>query len=219
MSTPRDLSAVSGFAEETDDARLFAPTAERNIEPIARLLEYHAPKGGTALEIASGTGQHVAVLAGRMPQLAWQPSDVDSRRLNSVNAWAQRSGELNILPAIELNATAPGWAKDMSGHSLITLSNLLHLISKEEARTLIKEAGQALGQNGIFHVYGPFLRDGETTSEGDAEFDAKLRAEDPEVGYKDDWDVIEWIQSAGMDLVQVMEMPSNNLSFVATRPF
>ena len=69
------------------------------------------------------------------------------------------------------------------------------------------------------HLYGPFLRDGETTSEGDAEFDSKLRAEDPEVGYKDDWDIIEWLQASGLELVEVLEMPANNLSFVAKRVF
>ena len=71
----------------------------------------------------------------------------------------------------------------------------------------------------FFHIQGHFRRDGETTSAGDAEFHAKLQAQDPDVGYKDDWDVIDWIHTSGMDLVQVLEMPSNNISFVATRPF
>lgn len=219
MSKPRDLSAISGFAEEDGNGRLFAPSAARNIEPIADVLEHHAPKSGRALEIASGTGQHVAILAGRIPHLVWQPTEVDPERLASVNAWSSHSGELNILPAIPLNATEKGWGAAHAGQNLITLSNLLHLISAAEAQTLIHEAGQALAPQGIFHVYGPFLRDGEATSEGDAEFDAKLRAADPEVGYKDDWDVIEWIHASGMDLVQVLEMPANNISFVATRPF
>lgn len=219
MSTPRDLSSVSGFADEDGDGRLFAPSAARNIEPIADVLAHHAPKAGQALEIASGTGQHVAILAGRIPHLVWQPTEIDAARLTSVNAWAAQSGELNILPAIPLNATQKGWSAHHAGQNLITLSNLLHLISEVEAQTLIYEAGKALAPQGIFHIYGPFMRDGETTSEGDAEFHAKLQAQDPEVGYKDDWDVIDWIHSSGMDLVQVLEMPSNNISFIATRPF
>lgn len=219
MSAPRDLSAISGFAEDDGQGRLFAPSAARNIEPIADLLEYHAPAQGRALEIASGTGQHIAVLAGRLPQLVWQPTEISAARIASVDAWAKQSGELNILPAIALNATKAGWGRSHQGQNLITLSNLLHLISETEARTVIREAGQALAPEGIFHIYGPFLRDGHATSEGDADFDATLRAEDPEVGYKDDWDVIDWIHTSGMDLVQVIEMPANNISFVATRPF
>ena len=219
MSTPRDLSAVSGYAEDEGNGRLYSPSAARNIEPIADVLAHHAPKAGQALEIASGTGQHVAIFAGRLPNLVWQPTEIDATRLTSVNAWAEHSGELNILPAIPLNATQKGWGATHAGQDLITLSNLLHLISKSEAQTLILEAGKALAPQGVFHIYGPFMRDGETTSAGDAEFHAKLQAQDPEVGYKDDWDVIDWIHTSGMDLVQVLEMPSNNISFVATRPF
>lgn len=219
MSAPRDLSSVSGFAEKDGSNRLFAPSAARNIGPIADVLAHHAPKTGKALEIASGTGQHVAVLAGRIPQLLWQPTDVDSARLLSVNAWAAQSGQSNILPAVSLNATRAGWSLEHPAQSLITVSNLLHLISEAEARTLLSEAGKALAPQGVLHIYGPFLRDGTATSEADAEFHAKLQSEDPEVGYKSDWDVIDWIQSSGMDLVQVLEMPSNNISFVARRPF
>jgi len=219
MSAPRDLSSVSGFAQDDGSDRLFAPSAARNIEPIAEVLAHHAPTSGKALEIASGTGQHVAVLAERIPHLLWQPSDVDSARLASVNAWAARSGNTNILPALMLNATSPGWSSDHPGQSLITLSNLLHLISEAEAKTLLSEAGKALAPQGILHIYGPFLRDGTAISEADAEFHAKLQSEDPEVGYKNDWDVIDWIHASGMDLVQLLEMPSNNLSILATRPF
>lgn len=219
MSTKRNLPPTASFAEASEDGRLFAPSAAKNIDPIADVLEYHAPKSGTALEIASGTGQHVAILAKRIPHLQWYPSDIDPERRASVDAWAKKSGQSNIAPAIDLDATAKGWSLLHGGHSLITLTNLMHLISEDEAKTVIAEVGRALAPQGIFHLYGPFLRDGETTSVGDAEFHAKLRAADPEIGYKDDWDVIDWIHASGMDLVQVFEMPSNNMSFVATRPF
>jgi hypothetical protein len=164
MSTPRDLSAVSGYAEDEGNGRLFSPSAARNIKPIADVLAHHAPKAGQALEIASGTGQHVAIFAGRLPNLVWQPTEIDATRLTSVNAWAEHSGELNILPAIPLNATQKGWGAAHAGQDLITLSNLLHLISETEAQTLISEAGKALAPQGVFHIYGPFMRDGETTS-------------------------------------------------------
>ena len=82
----------------------------------------------------------------------------------------------------------------------------------------LRPAIAALAPGGIFVLYGPFLRDGEPTSEGDTTFHASLRAQDPEIGYKDDWDVIEWIQANWLDLVQVVEMPANNMAFVARRP-
>ena len=110
------------------------------------------------------------------------------------------------------------WSVAIKGSRSPLAFNLLHLISENEARILITEVAQALAPGGLFILYGPFLRDGETTSDGDRSFDASLRAQDPEIGYKDDWDVIDWIHANWLDLVQVVEMPANNMAFVARRP-
>ena len=45
----------------------FSPSAERNKQPILETLQTFLPAQGTALEIASGTGQHVVWLAQHMP--------------------------------------------------------------------------------------------------------------------------------------------------------
>ena len=213
-----NLPVYASYAEPGEDGRMHAPSAARNAADIAELVAAHAPPAGEALEIASGTGQHTVTLAARLPALRWQPSDIDASRRASVDAWARSEGLANIAPAIELDATSPGWATQNGGKSLILLCNLLHLISEPEARILIAEAAQALAPGGIFVLYGPFLRDGETTSEGDMRFHASLRTQDPEIGYKDDWDVIDWLHGAFLDLVQVVEMPANNLAFVSRRP-
>jgi SAM-dependent methyltransferase len=99
---------------------------------------------------------------------------------------------------------------------LITLANLLHLIAQDEAQVLLREVSQALSPGGIALIYGPFLRAGELTSEGDAQFDAELRAADPAIGYKDDDWVNEVLTSAGLD-PEVRQMPANNLAFIARR--
>ena len=44
-----------------------------------------------------------------------------------------------------------------------------------------------------------------------------LRAADPDVGYKDDFDIVDWLHAAGLTLVEVVEMPANNLAFVSER--
>ena len=213
-----NLPDTASIANAGEAGRLHAPSAERNADAIRDLVKDHAPARGRALEIASGTGQHVVTLARALPGLAWQPSDVDAARRVSIDAWAAEAGLANIAPAIALDATAAGWANAHSGQDLILLVNLLHLISTPEARLLIRETAQALAPGGRFILYGPFLRDGETTSEGDARFHASLRAQDPEIGYKDDWEVIDWLHGAGLELVEVVEMPANNLAFVARRP-
>ena len=204
--------------ERSEDGRLHAPSAARNKGYICDLVAEHAPQKGRALEIASGSGEHVCALAERLPGLNWQPSDPNPERRRSIDLHVAASGADNIAPAIDLDATAPGWSQVHGGQDLVLLVNLLHLIPEPAAKTLIAEVAQALSPGGICILYGPFLRDGETTSDGDARFNASLRAEDPAIGYKDDWDVIEWLQENWLDLVQVVEMPANNLAFVARRP-
>lgn len=198
------------------DGRLFAPSAARNIGPICDVVAAHAPETGHALEIASGTGEHVAALAARLPGMTWQPSDPAPDRRVSIDAHA--TGAANIRPAIDLDAARPGWSVAAPGQDLILTVNLLHLIPESSARTVIAESALALAPGGRFILYGPFLRDGETTSEGDARFDASLRAQDPMIGYKDDWDVIDWIHESWLELVQVIEMPANNMCFIARKP-
>lgn len=200
------------------DGKLFAPAAARNSGAICDLLADAAPPRGRALELASGTGQHVAAYAARLPGLMWQPTEVDAARRASIQAYADEAELANILPPAMLDATAPGWGADHSGQDLIVLVNLLHLISAGEARTLIREAAAALAPGGRFVIYGPFMRGGELTSDGDRAFHASLAAHDPETGYKDDAEAAAWLQNAGLDLLRSVEMPANNLALVAERP-
>ena len=79
------------------------------------------------------------------------------------------------------------------------------------------EAAQALAPQGRFIIYGPFLRDGRATSDGDARFDAAIRADHPEAGYKNDADMLRWAGDSGLDVVARTEMPANNLALVMVR--
>lgn len=151
------------------DGKLFAPASARNCEAIGSLLALIAPPRGRALELASGTGQHIAAMPPRMPGLIWQPSEADPARRDSIRAYAEEAGLDNLRPPVALDATAPGWAQEHGGQDLILLVNLLHLISEEEAKCLLREAAAALVPGGQFVVYGPFRRSGALTSDGDQE--------------------------------------------------
>ena len=61
-----------------------APAADRNKDAILKVLQTVLPVdiSGQALEIASGTGQHVAHFAQSLKNLTWQPSDVDQSHFN-----------------------------------------------------------------------------------------------------------------------------------------
>ncbi|WP_445943808.1 DUF938 domain-containing protein, partial [Roseicyclus sp.] len=170
------------------------------------------------LEIASGTGEHVIRFAAAMPGLEWQPTDPDPTRRASVAAWVADTKLRNISPALHLDAARPGWAKDHGPADLIVLINLLHLISMPEVATVLVEVAKALAPGGRFALYGPFLRDGQATSQGDADFDTALRAQDPAIGYKDMADVIAMLQSHGLTHADTIAMPANNLLLVFSRP-
>ncbi len=195
------------------DGRMFAPAAGRNIDPIlATLTKLHLPQG-RALEIASGTGEHTARLADAFPGLQWQPTEIDQARMASIRAWVAHAGQPNLLPPVEMDATKPGWSLKHGPRDLIYLVNLLHLIPAPAATTLLSELKQALAPDGMALLYGPFLRDGLPTSEGDARFHASLRAADPAIGYKD----LNWvIASLKPRDVSVIDMPANNLLLVVT---
>ena len=217
MPKRTQLPPSASVAEATEGARLFAPSAARNATAITQAVLEHGPRVGRALEIASGTGQHMVALAGALPAIDWQPSEIDAARRASIDAYAQAAKANNIRPAIPLDAAAPGWGQAQRGYDLILTVNLLHLISVREASTLIAEAADALQPGGILALYGPFLRDGVATSDGDAVFDASLRASDPEIGYKDAAQITAWLTGACFAEPRIDAMPANNLFFFAPR--
>ena len=65
MANRRSLPKNASIAQDLKDGRLHAPAAGRNAQAILDVLGQYAPvsghaaASGHALEIASGTGQHV----------------------------------------------------------------------------------------------------------------------------------------------------------------
>ncbi|MBM1634735.1 DUF938 domain-containing protein [Sulfitobacter mediterraneus] len=213
----RKLPSTASVAIAQDGAKLHAPAAARNAQALRNLLLDHAPKTGRALEIASGTGQHIVEFATALPGLHWQPTDIEAERRASIDAHVAEAGLSNVAPAAHLNAAEAGWHDAHAPFDLIVLVNLLHLISEAEVRTVITEAAKALRPQGVLVLYGPFKREGRLTSEGDVRFHDQLRTADPAIGYKDTLDMRRWLGDAGLTAVQTIEMPANNLAFVSRK--
>ena len=208
------LPETASVANSTGDERLFAPSADRNSTPIINLIKQIAPKSGEAFEIASGTGQHIVKLALSLPNLSWSPSEVDEERIKSISAWIKAENLSNIKPPLYLDATETGWSESLPQSDFILLVNLLHLISWNETEILINQLSKALKTKGIALIYGPFMRNGELTSEGDRNFHISLTQTDPDIGYKDDLDMLTLFSKSGLSCLEEVEMPANNLAFV-----
>ena len=208
------LPETASVANSKGDARLFAPSAERNSKPIINLTKQIAPKTGEALEIASGTGQHITKLALSLPNLSWLPSEVEEERIKSISAWIKAENLSNVKPPLYLDATETGWSENLPQSDFILLVNLLHLISWNETEILINELSKALKTGGFALIYGPFMRNGELTSEGDRNFHISLTQTDPDIGYKDDLDMLTLFSKSGLSCKEKVQMPANNLAFV-----
>ena len=214
MAYRRKLPDTASIANSLGDRRLFANSAERNCEPIINLTKRIAPKSGKALEIASGTGQHIVKLALSLPHLSWSPSEVEKERLESISAWIEGEKMQNIKPPLYLDATETGWAKSLTQYDFILLVNLMHLISRDETEILIIEISKALKTNGIALIYGPFMREGQLTSKGDKKFHYSLIQNDQKIGYKNDLDMLKLFSNSGLMHLETVAMPANNLAFV-----
>ena len=210
----KKLPDTASIANSQDNGRLFAPSAARNSASIIELVERVAPKSGKALEIASGTGQHIVELAVSLPNLSWSPSEVDRDRLKSISIWIEDNNLPNIRAPFYLDATEIGWAESTDQSDFILLINLLHLISWREAETLIDEISKALNPMGVALIYGPFMREGQLTSEGDQNFHKSLIQTDPDLGYKNNLDMMTLFAQSGLSHLETVEMPANNLAFV-----
>ena len=218
MAHRKNLPATACVTNLEADGRLNAPSALRNAEPIVELVREIAIKPGNALEIASGSGQHVVKLAAALPLLNWQPSDVDETRIKSIRCWSNDQHLTNLNPPCLLDATKEGWAAEHHDQDLILLLNLLHLISIEETKILVKEVSKALAPKGVSIIYGPFMRSGELISKGDMEFHHSLINTDPDLGYKNDLDMLNLFGEAGLVHLSTNKMPANNLAFITQKP-
>ncbi len=213
LDLPDSAALIAGAAP---GGRLSAPSAERNIGPILEVLERVAPPEGRALEIASGTGQHIVRFAKARPKISWQPSDAVAERFASVRAWIRAAGLANVADPRLLNAAAP-WPGDLADLDLVIAVNLLHLVSDEAAAAILANMADALAPGGVFCLYGPFLRAGRFASNGDRAFHASLKAQDPGIGYKDAGWVMDLLAARGMESPECHEMPASNLMMTARK--
>jgi SAM-dependent methyltransferase len=206
------------------DGRLDAAAFHRNHRPIWEVLQkFLDGKSGDVLEAGSGTGQHVVDFARRSPQLTWWPSDLNAAHLKSINAWRAHAQLPNVRAPLRIDLSDPAWCLEMTDGGgpgpllAVFCANVVHIAPWRVAEGLFAGVAHCLQADGRLFLYGPFKRDGKHTAVSNSVFDSSLRDNNPEWGVRDVAEVRALAESVGLSLVEVAEMPANNLILVFER--
>ncbi|WP_420607850.1 DUF938 domain-containing protein [Novosphingopyxis sp.] len=190
-------------------AKQHAPATLRNRAAIAEVLKGWLPAGGTVLEVASGSGEHIVYFASAFPDLSWQPSDPDAAGQRSIAAWTGEAHLGNVEPPIALDARAPRW--DVADAEAVLCINMVHISPWAATEGLFAGAGHLLPPGAPLILYGPYVEDGVETAVSNLSFDASLRARDPSWGLRDLAEVSALAARHGFGAPERREMPANNL--------
>lgn len=219
--TPISSSEPVLSLELPPDGARHSPAAERNRQPILQVLQQVLPDKGAGLEIASGTGQHVAWFAQGLPGWSWQPTETQADTFDSIAAWRAQAGVANVREPVLLDVLANRWPATgpafAEAFDAIYCANMLHISPWATCAALMQGAARHLAPQGTLIVYGPFMERDVATSPGNRAFDASLRQRDPEWGLRQLDDVSQQAALAGLHLAQRFEMPANNLLLVFRR--
>ncbi len=199
----------------------FSAAADRNQAAIFEVLQRVLPATGEALEIASGTGQHAAFFASRLPGWNWQPSDMQTDGFGSIEAWAAQHGATNLRPPLLLDVTTSPWLAGTSAEGrrfdAIFCANMLHISPWATCAGLMQGAATHLRPDGALITYGPYLETNVPTAPGNLAFDASLRAQNPAWGVRQREEVEAEAARVSLALAERHAMPANNLLLVWRR--
>ena len=199
------------------DPRRHAPAVQRNKDAILPVLAAALPAQGLLVEIASGSGEHAAYLAPKLPGWRWQPTDLDKDALPGIDAHARDADPdgTAILPALHLDASAGTWP--VAAADAMFCANMIHIAPWQACVGMLRGAGRLLPPDGTLVLYGPYLQDGVPTAAGNLSFDSDLRARNPDWGIRPLEEVVSVAESSGLTLVETVSMPANNLTVVFRR--
>lgn len=196
----------------------YSTAADRNKEPILALLRALLGPRGSALEIASGTGQHAAWYAAALPGWTWQPTEADAGMLPAIAARVAEAGLPNVRRPLLLDVTAPQWPTPQAPFTerfdLVYCANLLHIASWDACIGLMAGAARQLAPGGRLVTYGPYFEADQPPAPSNLAFDQSLRARNPAWGIRHLDEVAAQAAREGLALQQRHAMPANNLLLV-----
>jgi hypothetical protein len=191
-----------------------SPACERNREPILEALRPLVADCRRVVEIGSGTGQHAAWIAPRLPQLTWVATDLPGNHAG-IAAWLAASGATNLEGPLALDVTG-SWP-ELGPVDAAFSANTAHIMPAAAVAAMFAGLGERLPAGAPFCLYGPFMESGRHTSPSNAAFDADLRSRGSGMGVRDLGWLMQVAAVAGFDLEAVQPMPANNRMLVWRR--
>ena len=201
----------------------FSPASENNREPIAQVLVECFSDQQSVLEIGSGTGQHAVYFCRYLPHLIWRTSDRQQNHIG-INQWIDEFPVKNIRRPLALDVeNKRNWndlltLQNKSPIDGVFTANTVHIMPWSSVKKMFAEVASLFSMNldrrpnshGRFVLYGPFNRDGEFTSPGNADFHQQLQRSDSSMGIRNDRDVLDLAGDNYLELVADIDMPANN---------
>lgn len=190
-----------------------SPATARNRQPILDVLAPRLPDGARVLEIASGAGEHAVFLAGALPSVSWRPSDPDATARESIAAWRAQANLPNLEAPLALDAADPAtWPSEPV--DAVVCINMIHISPWAAAQGLMAGAGRLLMEGGKLFLYGPYVEADVPTAPSNLAFDESLKSRNPAWGLRDLADVQALAAASGLELIERIAMPANNLIVV-----
>jgi hypothetical protein len=185
----------------------FSPSSEQNQAPIFAVLSELFADRRAVLEIGSGTGQHAVYFGSRLPQLTWQPTDLEEN-LPGICAWTEEAALPNVTAPAGLDVRTGPWPTGPFDAAFS--ANTVHIMGWPAVVKMFAGLGKALASNATLALYGPFNYGGKFSSESNERFDGWLKMENPESGVRDFEALGALAMAEGFKLSHDFEMPVNN---------
>jgi hypothetical protein len=195
----------------TDGPRLHFPATAQNREAIWGVLGPLAAEApGPILEVASGSGEHLAFFRSRDPRPAWQGSDPEAAHRASIQSYNP-----DLPEPLDLDART--WPNGQQWGGILAI-NLLHISPWEATLGLLRGASENLHPDGWLYLYGAYLRKDQSNAPSNLAFDEGLRRQNPAWGVRWLDEVVHAAELQHLRLDSVTDMPANNFSLIF-RPF
>jgi len=180
------------------------------MDELLRIFNEIIPREGDnwrMLEIGTGSGHHAIHIARHIPWLQWVTSDVPYRQ-KAIQKNLKEAKLPNVHGPIEFEVGKDDFPSQKFNGAFA--SQLLHVISWKESKSLIKQLGNRLRKGSQVLFYGPFRYDGKLASERLEELDKSLKEKNAANGIRAFEDVVRAMLKAGFVLKKDYTLPNDN---------